>query len=57
MDRGPWNCKELATTERLSTGGPVAKNLRYNAGHMGLISGQKTKTPHDIEQRRPKLEN
>ena len=56
-DHSPWDCKELAMTEWLSTGGPVVENLSCNAGDMGFISGQETKIPHAIEQRSPKLEN
>ena len=31
-------------------GGPVVKNPPYNAGDVGLIPGQGTKTPHAVGQ-------
>ena len=34
-------------------GGPVAKNLPSNAGDMGSIPGQRTKTPRAPGQLRP----
>ena len=35
-------------------GGPVVKNLPYNAGDMGLIPGQGTKIPHAAGQLSPR---
>ena len=34
-------------------GGPVVKNLPYNAGYVGSISGQGTKIPHAVGQLSP----
>ena len=34
-------------------GGPVVKNLPYNAGHAGPIPGQGTKIPHAVGQLSP----
>ena len=34
-------------------GGPVVKNLPYNAGDKGLIPGWGTKIPHAAEPPRP----
>ena len=34
-------------------GGPVVKNLPYNAGDSGSIPGQGTKIPHAVEQLNP----
>ena len=34
-------------------GGPVVKNLSYNAGDVGLIPGQGTKIPHAAGQLSP----
>ena len=34
-------------------GGPVVKNLPYNAGDMGSIPGQEIKIPHATEQLTP----
>ena len=34
-------------------GGPVVKNLPYNAGESGLIPGQGTKIPHAVGQLNP----
>ena len=34
-------------------GGPVVKNLPYNAGDVGLIPGQGTKIPHAVGQLSP----
>ena len=35
-------------------GGPVVKNLPYNAGDMGSIPGQGTKIPHVVGQLSPR---
>ena len=35
-------------------GGPVVKNLPYNAGHVGSIPGQGTKIPHAVRQLSPR---
>ena len=35
-------------------GGPVVKNLTYNAGDVGLITGQETKIPHVVGQLSPR---
>ena len=35
-------------------GGPVVKNLPYNAGHMGSIPGLGTKIPHAAGQLSPR---
>ena len=35
-------------------GGPVVKNLPYNAGDLGSIPGQRTKIPHATGQLSPR---
>ena len=38
--------KEMKSVSRDFPGGPVVKNMRFNAGDVGLIPGQGTKIPH-----------
>ena len=40
-------------TNRDFPGGPVVKNLPYNAGDTGSIPGQGTKIPHAVGQLNP----
>ena len=41
---------EITLEIRDFPGGPVVKNLPYDAGDVGLTSGQGTKIPHAAEQ-------
>ena len=40
---------------KIIPGGPVVKNLSYNAGHAGWIPGQGTKIPSATGQLRPHM--
>ena len=40
----------MTEPQRDFPGGPMVKNLPYNAGDMGSIPGQGTKIPHAGEQ-------
>ena len=43
----------IKRNERDFPGGPVVKNMPYNAGDAGLIPGQGTKIPHAAGQLSP----
>ena len=44
-----WLFEHKFKLNKIQDGGPVVKNLPYNAGDMGLIPGLGTKIPHALE--------
>ena len=51
QDKREWH--DIFKMMRDLTGGPVVKNLPYNAGDVGSIPVQGTKIPHAVGQLSP----